>query len=349
MPAQFHIVEFFEYTVLHPTHAHVFKFSSRVYCRSFTMPSIYLVIFILIYCQLSESIKVEDYVEAFKPVMIDDTTYSMVELPGSETKLVVDERNKLLGHIDLRSLVHDLGYVGRCIQLAYHGMAVAGQDPEYVKLQIEVQRLGYDVTRLCDKWADTVSKFRRESTAILTDLQATYEYLVEGSEDHALETLSSVSNIAGQFAKTAEELHNSFDEKAHIVEQIMEKTWEMEADNEHTAAQTEMNKKDQEIIKGRLMQQYRKVQEEIKKAEQNYFESELEEKQAIENLNFEDGGLIQNIMGFISQQSREKNYQVSKKNRMDAQIVLMEKREKAEQTYQRMTELIVEIQHLFNG
>ena len=113
--------------------------------------------------------------EANKLVVIGDTTYSMVELPRNDTDLVVAVRKKLLGHIDLQQLVQDLGRVGRCIQVAYNGVVVAG--PKFTELQIEVQRLGYDVTRLCDKSAVTVSKFKRASTTICTDLQATYEYI----------------------------------------------------------------------------------------------------------------------------------------------------------------------------
>ena len=72
-----------------------------------------------------------------KLVVIDDTTYSMVELPGSDTQVVLAERSKLLGHIDLRQLVQDLGRVGRCIQVAFNGVVAAG--PDYTDLQIDVQ------------------------------------------------------------------------------------------------------------------------------------------------------------------------------------------------------------------
>ena len=192
------------------------------------MPTIRLVIYFLIYCQLPEgilSVRQEDYVEGFKPVKIGDTTYLVVELPGSETKIAADERRKLLGHIDLRFLVQNLGHVGRCIQLANNGMAAAGPDPECVKLQLEVQRFGFKVTRLCAKSADTLFKFKRELTTILTDLQPTYEYLLDGSRSNnlALETLASVYDKAEEFANVSEKLHNSFDEEAYNLEQILGK------------------------------------------------------------------------------------------------------------------------------
>ena len=298
----------------------------------------------MIYCQLPEGIvSVKDYVEASNPVTIDDTNYSMVELPGSETQVVVDERRKILQHIDLRSFQQDLGYVGRCIQLANYGMVAAGKS----KLQIKVERLGTDVTRLWAKSANAVSTFKTESTTILTDLQAMYGYLLDGSEERALETLSSATNIAGQFAKAAEELHNSFDEKAHKVQQIVENTQETEAEEENIATQAEMDRKDREIMKKSKSQRHLKAQEEKEKAEWSFFNSETEEREAIQNLTYEDErGLIEIICGDSEQsQKRVKKYEALHQNKTDARKIQMENEEKEEQAYQSMVELFVELQH----
>ena len=64
---------------------------------------------------------------------------------------------------------------------------------------------------------------------------------MDGFEDLALKILLSVSNLAGQMAKSAKKLHNSFVEEARKVEQLLEKTQETEADKEHTARQREMD------------------------------------------------------------------------------------------------------------
>ena len=287
-------------------------------------------------------------------MVIDGTIYSMVELPGSETQVVVAERSKLLGHIDLRSLVQDLGHVGRCIQLAYHGMVAAGPDPECVKLQIEVQRLGYDVTRLCDKSAVTVSKFKSASTTILTDLQATYGYLLDGFEDLALKTLSSVSDLAGQMAKAAEELHNSFDEEAHKVERVLEKTRETEADKELTARQKETDRENLEIKIERGNELLKKAQEKEEEAEQSYRECELKEDKAIRDLG-DEGGLLQKVasgltskyFGFSlgkSKESKERKYQAMKEKKVEALKMKMEREKERLQAFQNITDLTVELQ-----
>lgn len=50
--------------------------------------------------------------------------------------------------------------------------------PRYTELQIEIQQLGFDITKLCDESALTVSKFKRASSTVLNELEATYGYLL---------------------------------------------------------------------------------------------------------------------------------------------------------------------------
>ena len=285
-------------------------------------------------------------------MVIDNTTYSMVELPGSKTKVVLDERSKLLDSIDLRSLVQDLGLVGRCIQLAYHGMVAAG--PECVKLQIEVQRIGYNVTRLCDKSAVTVSQFKRATTTILTDLQATYGYLLGGFEDLALETLSSVSDLAGQMAREAKELHDSFEKESHKVERVLEKTQETEADKEHTARQKEIERINLETKIERGNELLKKAQEKEAAAEQSYRECELKEDKAIQDFG-EEGGFIQKLANAFTstffgvslgktQQTKEKECKAIKEKKVEALKMKMEIEKVRLEAFQNITDLTVQLQ-----
>ena len=115
---------------------------------------------------------------------------------------------KLLGAIDLRALVSDLGRVGAIIRIAYNAVGAVGH--QLTNEQIEIQRLGYDITKLCDKSAQIVAKFKRSSSSILTDQQCTYGYLLDDLEVMAIETLSSVSKLAGEMEKAALELHHDF-------------------------------------------------------------------------------------------------------------------------------------------
>ena len=331
--------------------------SSCAHSRTSTMQSIRLVIYFLIYCELPEgilSVKKEDYAEAFKPVMIGgrSTTYSMVELPGSETQVVVDERRKLLGDIHLRTFVQDLGHVKRYIQLANDRMAAASSDPECGELQLEVQRLGYNVTRLCANSADTVSNCNRNSITILTDLQPMYEYLLDGFEDLALETLASVSDIAAQCAKAAEELNNSFDEIINIVERILQKMQKMKAEKEHTMKQREADFTTQEMKCQYEYQQFIKALNDKNKAEESYFGSKLKQEKAIENFSDKKaGGLLQGVYKVIgiasieqTQESKDKQYKYLNEIKMEDLKMTLDKEEKVDQVLQSLGKSIIELQ-----
>ncbi len=89
--------------------------------------------------------------------------------------------------------------MGGFIRVAYNGVGAAG--PRFTEVQIEIQRIGYDVTKLCDKSALTVAKFKKASRTILTDLQATYEYLLDNLEEMAVETLTDVSKVAAKWKR----------------------------------------------------------------------------------------------------------------------------------------------------
>ena len=283
-------------------------------------------------------------------VVINDTTYSIVELPPSDTELVVAERKKLLGHIDLRSLVQDLGRVGRCIQVAFNGVIAAG--PKYTDLQIKVQRLGYDVTRLCDKSAVTVSKFKRASTTILTDLQSTYEYLLSGFEDMALDTLSSVSDLAGQMAAAAEDLHRSFDDEAHKVEEVLEETQREEGARERYALEMKKKKTDFEQQQKDQHELLKRAAEKEEQAEARYRECELQGDKALQDLG-DDGGFFQKLGNgltnkFIgtpifgtSKETKQQKYEAINKNKREALEMRMQQEKERLEAYKKLGEFTI--------
>ena len=162
---------------------------------------------------------------AVKPkveIEIEGETYALDKIPSKDSGIVKAEREKLLGVIDLRALVSDLGRVGGFIRIAYNGVGAAGY--QYTEEQIEIQRLGYDITKLCDKSALTVAKFKKASSSIVTDLQCTYGYLLDNLEEMALETLSAISKLAGEMEKATMELHLEFVEEEKKVIVALEKT-----------------------------------------------------------------------------------------------------------------------------
>ena len=163
-----------------------------------------------------------DSVKPKVEIEIDGETYALDEIPSENTGIVKAETERLLGVIDLRALVSDLGRVGGFIRVAYNGVGAAGY--QQTEQQIEIQQLGYDITKLCDKSALTVAKFKKASSSVLVDLQCTYGYLLDNLEEMALETLSAVSKLAGQMERAALELCDDFEAEATKVVTALKNT-----------------------------------------------------------------------------------------------------------------------------
>jgi hypothetical protein len=151
-------------------------------------------------------------------VSIEGETFSLVKIPDVHSQLVKRSKADLTGSLDLASLVNDLAKLGSFIRVAYNG--VAGS----TKLQIKVQKVGYKITKLADKSAVTVQNFKSASNSVLQELQGTYEFLLDGLEEMALETLSLLSKVAENMAKAAEELHTDFDAATTDVIEALEDT-----------------------------------------------------------------------------------------------------------------------------
>ena len=172
-----------------------------------------------------------------------------MEIPSSGTVVVQDEKKRLLGSVDLPTLVTDLGRVGNFVRIAYNG--VAG----YTELQITIREIGVNVTKLCDKSAVTVSKFKQASGSIIGDLQGTYQFLLDGLEDMALETLHSVTDVAKDMAAAANQLHKDFDEESGRVETALKETMKTKGSEDTRKKRLEETAKELEVDKTKAMEE----------------------------------------------------------------------------------------------
>ncbi len=155
-------------------------------------------------------------------VEIDGQLYSLNKIPSESSAVVLLEKENILDTIDFEALVTDLGRVGEFIHVAYNGVGAAG--PRFTAEQIEIQQLGYDITRLCDKSVLTLDKFKKASRSIVINMQSTYAYLLDNFEKFAMNTLAGVSRIAKHMEEAALELHNDFESEEKKVVAILTKT-----------------------------------------------------------------------------------------------------------------------------
>ena len=184
----------------------------------------------------------------------------------------------------------DLGRVGAFIRIAYNGVGAAG--PKFTDHQIEIQRLGYDVTKLCDKSALTVAKSKKASSSILTDLQATYEYLLDNLEEMALETLSAVSKLAGDMETAARELHGEFVQEEKKVEVALEKTQKARGAEAQRIKDMQKEREIMEIEKKRQQQLMKEQQQLEQEASARRRDLEQQEDKAIADMDSSGPGKI---------------------------------------------------------
>ena len=195
-------------------------------------------------------------------VIIDGETFDLITIPSAESKLVQSAKQELLGDLNLQRLVDDLGKLGTFMRVAYNG--VAGN----TKVQIQVQSVGYKITKLADKSAITVHQFKRTSTEVLKKLKSTYQFLLDGQEKVAVLTLSRMANKAEAMAKAAKELREDFDQATEDVKKALE--------------DTQMAKGDQEDTKTTLERKRREFKEKKEKAEELEKIAQEAEEQATE-------------------------------------------------------------------
>ena len=214
-------------------------------------------------------------------VVIGGNSYSMAVEPAATSSIVLAEKELLLGSLNLESLVKDLGRVGNFIRVIYNGIRAGGE--HFQDLEIEVLSLGHDITRLCDKSAVTIAHFKSAAKTVLVELKATYQFLLDGLEEMGVDTLSTLSTVAGKMATAAEELQKEFEKEEAKVVSVLENAQQREkletSRIEDDRARLEAEKKIQED----LIKKYAKLEEEARERDKNE-DKELSSSGFFENL-----------------------------------------------------------------
>ena len=209
-------------------------------------------------------------------VVINEETFDLVAIPDAQSKMVQNAKDLLLGSLDLQSLVDDLGKLGNFIRVAYNG--VAGN----TEVQIKVQKVGYKITKLADKSAVTVHQFKSASQSVLQELKDTYQYLLDGLEEMALETLSMLTDVAAEMAKAAHELRIDFEKATDALTDALEDTQKAKGAEEKQKKTREEERKDFES----RMKQAEERQRNALKAEENaqalYDQAQVREDKAMD-------------------------------------------------------------------
>ena len=158
--------------------------------------------------------------------------YSLMKVPPVTSPLVVAERNRLFGVIDLEAL--DLSRPCELVRVAHNHPGIARNKI----LEISVKRIGDEVAGLRDKAATTVEKLSRTLHSMLLDLQSVYKHLLDGKEEIAVDTLRAALKLVATAGKAAEELSMMFETEEEKIEGIIKQTITKKAEEEKHEART---------------------------------------------------------------------------------------------------------------
>lgn len=224
-------------------------------------------------------------------VEIDGEKYQLDQVPAANTRVVVMNKERLLGGINLEELINDFGRLGSFINIAYSGVGAAG--PKFTEIQIEIQDIGFSVTDLFAMSALTLTKFKTSSQVILIDIQSSYDFLIHDLEDLAFDTLSSIRHVAIQMEKAARDLHKKATEEKEKLIKTLTKTQKAKGEE---ALQIQKKNKERELLeldriqKEEVMLQAKKKQQE---AEDKVLDFEMKEEEAIAKIG--DMGFFKNL------------------------------------------------------
>ena len=289
-------------------------------------------------------------------IEIDGECYALDKIPQATSGVVKAEMDRLLESVDLKALVTDLGRVGGFIRVAYNAVGAAGH--EHTEAQIEIQKLGYDITKLCDKSVVTVGKFNKASNTILRNLKSSYGYLLVNLENMAVTTLSSVYKIAGDMEKAARELANEFEKQKMKVVATLENT---QRAKKVQASKIEDEKKKREELEEKIKLEetlIKEHQEQEREAEARRRELERKEDKAISEIgevNFANtmkalaNGLTKPIgMRLFETEDAKIKAEKFRQSRLDALKTEKEVREKRQEGMAKMSSFVANLKQCSN-
>lgn len=148
----------------------------------------------------------------------DGVEYSLLKGPDETSVYVVEAHKTLTESLQINELATDLANVGKFILMAYCG--VMG----HLRLEMQVRDRLHSVVKLCDDTVHTLNEFSRASNTAITNMATAYEYLIDGFEDIAFETLQDVAKISKTMQDKSLELKDRFGVEADEVKKVHDAT-----------------------------------------------------------------------------------------------------------------------------
>ena len=217
-------------------------------------------------------------------VIINEEEHSLLSEPLPSSALVAAEKKNVEETLNLESLVTELAHTGGFIRIAYNAIAAADPDRKILELKKLIRRLIDDIATLCSDSAIAVSKFQSTTHDIVQDLKSAYQYLLDGYDEMAIDTMEEISSVAKKMADIATMLHGKFKAQQAKVLEAVDKT--MDTQQMKAEEREELKKKQEEIKRQHelLEQKIKELEMEEEQARKEREKYERKEDESIENI-----------------------------------------------------------------
>lgn len=229
-------------------------------------------------------------------VIIEGERHSPLSVPEASSALVRTQRDSFSGKLDIEQFVEYIRHVGHFIKIVYNGVNAAG--PRFTDLQIEVQKLGYDITELYNHSYVTIDRFQATASTVSSRLESMYQFLLDGSDDAAVTTVTSLNELAKEMVIIACELKEKFEKQEKKVEGILKTAMKTKsAESKCNWEQLEKDQKEMEQMMQSQKESADRYNQLVREAEDERMEYETKERE-IEERNDDLGifGIIANAM-----------------------------------------------------
>lgn len=210
-------------------------------------------------------------------------TYSLTKAPTPDSFLVVQEKQWILGQLNLNKMLQNLDSCVDLLEIAYN--AVNGMEGLHRSVSDIQIRFG-DALITSN---ETVQGFAYKTSSIIDAFIETYECLLDGDEASAIETLKGIQKYAVAMRQKSEALGDTFDTLAKNTNSALNETIEKNAINyvqkeeiikqnaemEAQVAAMEALKKNLEEKVTAITADYSKVQKQQEKQEERAFALQL--------------------------------------------------------------------------
>jgi Flp pilus assembly protein TadG len=150
-------------------------------------------------------------------VEIDGEEFDLCKAPQKESQLVVEKTAEITKNINYDLISAQTSSLSLSLRVAYLGVA------RFPILQVEVNKLSVDVTKLTDESVRVLQKFQRAAASINQSYIASFKYLMRKKEKFALMEFGNVLEKTKEMQQAVNALADKFGSSADDAQKLYDK------------------------------------------------------------------------------------------------------------------------------